>query len=194
MNYLRKYWRADRIQWWAFGIPQSNIAFVNATRTVVDSGERCLLEITNLSTRARNTELVVESEDAATQEAFSLLHRSNLEIGPRGTNRIFLNLPPKTPLVRARIGDDALAIDNEVMLLPQRRKPVRVDVRIQDLRIRSLIENALGSTGRALLTKQRLNWCFLMTQRLPMIPPRRGICALSLNRTHRLISVPLSSI
>ena len=144
---------ADRMQWWAFGIPQPNIAFVNATRTAVDSGERCLLEITNLSPRARNTELVVESEDAATQEAFSPLHRSNLEIGPRGTRRIFLNLPPKTPLVRARIGDDALAIDNEVMLLPQRRKPVRVDVRIQDLRIRSLIENALGSTGRALLTK-----------------------------------------
>ena len=144
---------ADRIQWWAFGIPQPNVAFVNATRTTVDSGERCLLEITNLSPHARSTELIVETEDTAAQKAFSPLHRSNLEISPRGTRRIFLNLPPKTPLVRARIGDDALAIDNEVMLLPQRRKPVRVDVRIQDLRIHSLIENALGSTGRALLTK-----------------------------------------
>ena len=144
---------ADRIQWWAFGIPQSNIAFVNATRTTVDSGERCLLEITNLSPHARSAELIVEIKDSAVQGENSLLRRSTLEIGPRATHRIFLNLPPKTPLLRARISDDALAIDNEVILLSQRRKPLRVDIRIQDLRIRSLIENALASTDRALSTK-----------------------------------------
>ena len=152
---------ADRIQWWAFGIPQPNVAFVNATRTTVDSGERCLLEITNLSPHARSTELIVETEDAAAQKAFSPLYRSNLEIGPRGTRRIFLNLPPKTPLLRARVAGDALAIDNQVMLLPQRRKPVRVDVRIQDLQIRSLIEDALGSTGRTLSVKAAPELVFL---------------------------------
>ena len=152
---------ADRIQWWAFGIPQPNVAFVNATRTTVDSGERCLLEITNLSPHARSTELIVDTEDAAAQKAFSPLHRSTLEIGPRATRRIFLNLPPKTPLLRARIAGDALAIDNQVMLLPQHRKPVRVDVRIQDLLIRSLIEDALGSTGRTLSVKAAPELVFL---------------------------------
>ena len=144
---------ADRMQWWAFGIPRPNIAFVNATRTATDLGERCLLEITNLSPQVGSTELIVKVDDAASQSAFSLLRRSVLEIGPRATRRIFLNLPPETPLLRAQIGDDALAIDNEVLLLPQHRKPVLVDVRIQEPQLRSLIENALASTDRALSVK-----------------------------------------
>ena len=144
---------ANRIQWWGFGSPQPNVAFVNATRTATDSGERCLLEITNLSLHASSTELVVEVDDAASQEPFSPLHRSRLEIDPRGTRRIFLNLSPETPILRARIGDDALGIDNEVMLLPQHRKPVRVDIRVQDPRLHTLIENALGSTDMARLAK-----------------------------------------
>ncbi len=141
---------ADRMQWWSFGIPQPNIAFVNATRTATDSGERCLLEITNLSPDARSTELVVETKGTAAQETASPLRRLTLEIGPRMTRRIFLNLPPETPALRARISNDILEIDNEVVLLPQRRKPVRVDIRIQDPQLRSLIESALASTDRAL--------------------------------------------
>ena len=42
----------DRMRWWAFGIPHSNMAFVNGTRTATDLGERCLLEIANLSPHA----------------------------------------------------------------------------------------------------------------------------------------------
>ena len=142
--------KEDRMQWWAFGIPHSNMAFVNATRTVTDSGERCLLEITNLSPHVGSTELIVEVNDAASRSSSSLLHQSVLEIDPRATRRIFLNLPPKTPPFRARIGDDALGIDNTVMLLPQHRKPVLVDVRIQEPRLRSFIESALASTDRTL--------------------------------------------
>ena len=151
----------DRMQWGAFGIPHSNMAFVNATRTVTDSGERCLLEITNLSSQAVSTELVIEAEDTAAQESPPPLRRSTLEIDSRATRRIFLNLPPETPLLRARIGDDILAIDNEVLLLPQRRKPVLVDVRIQEPRLRSLIENALASTDRALSAKTAPELVFL---------------------------------
>ncbi len=152
---------ADRVQWWAFGISQSNIAFVNAMRTATDLGERCLLEITNLSPHASSTELVVEVDNAAIQEPSASLHRSTLEIDPLATRRIFLNLPPETPPLRARIGDDALAIDNEVVLLPQRRKPVLVDVRIQDTQLRSLFENALISTNRTIPTKTSPELIFL---------------------------------
>ncbi len=151
----------DRMRWWAFGIPHSNMAFVNATRTVTDSGERCLLEITNLSSQAVSTELVIEAEAAAAQESTPPLRRSTLEIDSRATRRIFLNLPPETSLLRARIGDDLLAIDNEVLLLPQCRKPVLVDVRIQEPRLRSLIENALASTDRAVSAKKGLELVFL---------------------------------
>ena len=150
----------SRMQWWSFGIPHSNVAFVNATRTAVDSGERCLLEITNLSPHTSSTELVVKIDDAA-RTSSSPLRRSTLEIGPRATRRIFLNLPPQTSPLRARIGDDALAIDNEIVLLPQRRKPVRVDIRIQEPRLRSLVESALASTDRTLSAKTAPELLFL---------------------------------
>ena len=142
----------DRMQWWGFGIRYPNVAFVNATRTAADSGERGLLEISNLSPRTRNTELVVEPSDATAQQSASPLHRSTLEIAPKATRRIFLNLPPDTPPLRARIDDDALAIDNEVVLLPQLRKPVRVYVSIQAPQLRAQVENALASTDRSLST------------------------------------------
>ena len=151
----------DRMRWWAFGIPRSNIAFVNATRTATDSGERCLLEITNLSPHTGSTELIIELYDAASQSSSSPLRQSILEIDPEATRRIFLNLPPKTPTLRARIGNDALAIDNEVILFPQRPKPVLVDVRIQEPRLRSLVESALASTDRALSAKTGPELVFL---------------------------------
>ncbi len=140
---------SDRMQWWSFGISRSNVAFVNATRTATDSGDRCLLEITNLSPDVRSTELIVEAVGAAEGELTPPLHHSTLEMDPRTTRRIFLNLPPETPPLRARIGDDVLAIDNEVTLLPQPRKPVLVDIRIKDARLRSLVEDALTSADRA---------------------------------------------
>ena len=151
----------DRMQWWGFGVPQPNVAFVNATRTATDSGERCLLEVTNLSPHADSTELIVEVDDAASQSSSLPLHRAILEIGPKATRRIFLNLPVGTPPLRARIDDDALAIDNRVVLLPERRKPVHVDVRVRNPRLRSFIENALASTDRALSAKAAPELVFL---------------------------------
>ena len=139
----------ERIQWWGFGIRQPNVAFVNATRTAADTGERCLFEITNLSPNTRATEFVVTANGATVQQPTSPLRRSTLELGPMATHRIIMNLLPETPPLRARIGDDTLAIDNEVVLLAQRQKPVRVDVRIRDPQIRSLVENALASTDRS---------------------------------------------
>lgn len=141
---------SERIQWWSFGISQPNAAFVNATRTATDSGERCLFEITNLSRNAAVRKFVVTTEGTSKKQSSSALHHSTLEIGPMATRRIILNLSPETPPLLARIGDDALAIDNEVVLLPQRHKPVLVDVRIRDQQLRLLVEDALASTDRSI--------------------------------------------
>ena len=152
---------SERIQWWGFGIPQPNLAFVNTTRNPSESGERCLFEITNLSGRARTTELVVELHDAAGAYSVTPLHRSTADILPMETHRIFLNLPPKTPALRARISEDSLSIDNTVVLLPQIRKPVHVDIRIQDQRLRFLVEDALEATERSVPTTTQPELIFL---------------------------------
>ena len=152
---------SEQIQWWGFGIPQPNLAFVNATRNPSESSERCLFEITNLSGGARKTELVVELHDAAVARSPIPLHRSTADIRPMGTHRVFLNLPPKTPSLRARIGEDSLSIDNTVVLLPQIRKPVHVDIRIQDQRLQSLVEDALEATERSVPTTTQPDLIFL---------------------------------
>ena len=152
---------SERIQWWGFGIPQPNLAFVNATRNPFESSERCLFEITNLSGGARKTELVIELHDAAVARSPIPLHRSTADIRPMRTHRVFLNLPPKTPSLRARIGEDSLSIDNTVVLLPQIRKRVHVDIRIQDQRLRSLVKEALEATERSVPTTTQPDLIFL---------------------------------
>ena len=151
----------DRIQWWSYGISQSNLAFVNAARNPSESGERCLFEISNLSGIARKTELVVELNDTQAGESPARLHRSTVAIRPMETHRVFLNLPPKTPSLRARIGEDSLSIDNTVVLLPQIRKPVHVDIRIQNQRLRSLIEDALEAIERSVPATTQPDLIFL---------------------------------
>ena len=152
---------SERIQWWGFGIPQPNLAFVNATRNPSESSERCLFEITNLSGGARKTELVVELHNAAGAGSATPLHHSTVDIRPTETHRVFLNLPPKTPRLRARISEDSLSIDNTVVLLPQIRKPVHVDIRIQDQRLRFLVEDALEATERSVPTTTQPELIFL---------------------------------
>ena len=152
---------SDSIQWWGFGSPQPNVAFVNATRNPSESGERCLFEITNLSGSASKTELVVELHGTVVGGSPARLHHSTVAIRPMETHRVFLNLPPNTPALRAWIGDDSLSIDNTVVLLPQVRKPVHVDVQIQDQRLQSLIVDALKATERSVSTTTQPDLIFL---------------------------------
>ncbi len=158
---------SERVQWWGFGVPQPNVAFVNATRSPSESGERCLFEISNLSAGEIRTELVVELNDTQAGESPARLHRSTVAIRPMETHRVFLNLAEKTPALQARIDEDALLIDNTVVLLPQLRRPVNVEVNIQDQRLRSLIEDTLDATGRSLVTTTQPELIFLDNTTLP---------------------------
>ncbi len=133
-----------RVQWWSFGQPRSNIAIVNAVRTPHESGERCLLEIANYSDNSEETTLVLETGEPAAE-----WQRSTLRIQPRQTRRLLLTLPEQTPLLRARIDDDDLAIDNRVSLLPVAFRPIHTQLRIKDKTLHQLIDKALRATRRA---------------------------------------------
>jgi hypothetical protein len=133
-----------RVQWWAFGQAQSNVAIVNAVRTPHTDGERCLLEIVNYSEKPGETSLVIETADPPAE-----LQRSTLHLRPRETKRVILTLPKRTSLLRAHLGEDSLAIDNQVSLLPVAREPVRTQVKIEEKTLRELIDKALRSTGNA---------------------------------------------
>jgi hypothetical protein len=133
-----------RVQWWSFGQPRANLAIVNAARTPHERGERCLLEIANFSENAEETTLVVETGDPAKE-----WQRSTLRLPPHETRSVALTLPEQTPVLRVRIDDDDLAIDNRMSLLPNAAHPVRTMVRIKDEALRPLIDKALRASRQA---------------------------------------------
>ncbi len=131
----------NRIQWWAFGNTQPNLAFVNATRTTHGDADRVLLEVANYSTSA--------SASAAYRitSGSNLLRSATLNLEPLARQRLILNLPAGTPAIEATLAADALAADNRVTLLPAVRKRIRVQNSLEDAALRSLVDKALEATG-----------------------------------------------
>lgn len=131
----------NRIQWWAFGATQPNLAFVNATRTTHGESDRVLLEVANYSASA--------SASAAYRitSGSNLLRSATLTLEPRARQRLILNLPAGTPAIEATLAADALAADNRVTLLPAVRKRIRVQNSLEDAALRSQVDKALEATG-----------------------------------------------
>lgn len=131
----------NRIQWWAFGATQPNLAFVNATRTTHGEADRVLLEVANYSASA--------SASAAYRitSGSNLLRSATLTLEPRARQRLILNLPAGTPAIEATLAADALAADNRVTLLPAVRKRIRAHNSLEDAALRSQVDKALEATG-----------------------------------------------
>ena len=141
-----------RLEWWAFGKASHNVAFVNATRSARDPQERCLLEVANLSRSPVKTGLVIGVTSTGENTEPKELKRSTLELAPSETRRILLRLEPGAGILSARLDDDALAIDNQIALLPVTRPKVRVELRFQNETLKGLVEKAIVASGRVTLT------------------------------------------
>jgi aerotolerance regulator-like protein len=137
----------SRLQWWSFGSSQPNFAFVNAARTLRGDEDRVLLEIANLSSSSGSTTLSVESGESNNPQSIAL--------GAGETRRVLLTLKPGAPELRARLSDDALLVDNEVTLLSESSRKVRVDLRARGAAIRSLVEKAVVSSPNASLSANK---------------------------------------
>ena len=136
--------QTGRTQWQAVGRPRNNLAITNAVRSAGDVGERCLIEIANLSPSPAIARLEITTGTDAAQ-------RSAIQLGPNESQRITLDLPPGAEALHATLGDDDLAIDNRVVLLPEPRRPIGVMVRIGDAKLDEVVRSGLASTGRARL-------------------------------------------
>src|SRR6266540_2627148 len=144
----------SRLQWWSFGSSQPNFAFVNAARTLRDDEDRVLLEIANLSSAPGSTTLSVESGEPNNPQSQSPNPQS-IALGAGETRRILLTLKPGAPALRARLSDDALSVDNEVTLLAEPSRSVRVDLRVRDAAMRALVEKAVASSPNASLSANK---------------------------------------
>jgi Aerotolerance regulator N-terminal len=132
----------SRVRWMAFGKPRPNVAFVNAARSLREGLDRYLLEVANLSDVSRSVSLLVEP-----LEGGPAIHRTTLELPAGETQRLIRTFPANTPTVRAQLSGGELAIDSEVILLPDQDRSVRVETRILDRRLRDPVERAIRASG-----------------------------------------------
>ncbi|MGH9754500.1 MAG: BatA domain-containing protein, partial [Blastocatellia bacterium] len=149
-----QYLSDSRLQWWSFGSSQSNFAFVNAARTLRDDEDRVLLEIANLSSSSGSTILSMESVELNNPQS-AIRNPQSIALGAGETRRVLLTLKPGAPALRARLSDDSLLVDNEVTLLAESSRNVRVDLRVRDAAMRSLVEKAVSSSPNASLSANK---------------------------------------
>jgi Aerotolerance regulator N-terminal len=161
-----------RVRWRAFGEAEPNAAFVAATRSPAGR-DRVLFEVAADAPMTTTFTLwsaaAVPPLSSHSGGTAAVLQKRVLQLKRGETQRITLELLPATGAVEARLGDDAAAFDNRVLLLPERRPLVRVRVDVADARLREQIERAINATGRALIAD---NGELLITDRAQPSPSR----------------------
>lgn len=138
------------LEWWAFGRQRPNVAIVNAARTGGPGGGKCLLEVANLAPNPQPVSILIRGL-ADSGGAKQL----DLSLAGGEVRRLLLKVTGRSRPLRVTLGDDALPIDNEVILLPGADKTIRVRLIVTDKTIREAVTRALEATGQALLTDQR---------------------------------------
>jgi hypothetical protein len=127
-----------RLQWWAFGQALPNMAITNAVRSDTARGQQVLLEIANFSRLDERAVLTVRGGQ-----------RVALQLSAGETRRMVLDMPDPAADFEAALGDDALAFDNRVVLLPPVYKPVSVSVRLGNPSLEVMVRRVLAATGIA---------------------------------------------
>ena len=133
---------APRRLWLSVGQQAANAAFIAARRSRLDAeNDRCFLQVANPGS------LPVESKITVTGDGQPLGLARPLSLAPGATERMAFSVPRATQVVRGSLGPDALATDNEVILLPPREHRVRVANLIGDPDLRKLVGRALAASG-----------------------------------------------
>ncbi|RCK80239.1 MAG: hypothetical protein OZSIB_3421 [Candidatus Ozemobacter sibiricus] len=131
-----------RVQWWAFGRPRANLAFINGGRTMFGVKDRGFFEVANLSSQPVRVEGTIDNGRE---------RRFMLEIAATETRREVFDLELPSASVRIRLPGDDLPNDDELILLPPPQRPVRTAVLLEPGPLRELTERALAATGLASL-------------------------------------------
>lgn len=166
-----KDFHSDQVRWWAFGKPTANVAIVNAARSEQDEKQRCLFEVANFSPRDQNTLLrITEVTSGRPVQSYRLTLAANQ------TQRLFADLPEGSGAIAASLQDDALPMDNRVLLLPPPKRPVQVDVQVQNERLRTILIEAIDATKLTQGTQRLPNPHLIITDRVinpstPTKPP-----------------------
>ena len=134
--------RKGRIEWHSFGQPSGNFALISAVRKPHGQVQRVLLEVANYSDAPGPTVLTITGGNLRPKQI-------ELQLGPNEARPVVFDLPAEAPAITARLSGDALRMDNEAALLPERLVPVRVAVKLSDKSLDSLVQRALAASDLA---------------------------------------------
>ncbi len=144
-----------RLLWKTYGKSLPNLAIIHASRVYQGEKDRMLLEIANLSDTPKQLRLsVIEPKRN------EMIHRIDQELAPTETYRTRAGIKDGVGSIEVRLGDDALAIDNRLTLLPPSRRPVRVKLGDLPPELVSKIRRAVETSGIAMIVDDRPDLAF----------------------------------
>lgn len=149
-----------RLRWVSVGRPSANVAIVNAVRSSdAAQGDKVLIELANLGDApasvqvilSRGTPAVTYAADASTLPvgAPEPLSRTTVDLPGGATKRVWLRPDAAGRPLVISLGDDALAADNQAVLMPAATRPLPVAVALSDAALTRSITQALEASGRA---------------------------------------------
>lgn len=159
--------RWGRLRWLAVGKPANNIAITNAVRSYNPTqGDAILIELVNhgetqaaptLTLSAGTSNAVFANDPAAPVlgEKQDTISRQQIDLEPGQAKRLWLR--PKQVEdrpVTLTLGDDALAEDNQAVLMPADSTPLGVSILIEDEALRRSTEQAIRASGQARVVSQ----------------------------------------
>jgi hypothetical protein len=162
-----------RLSWHAFGASLANRAFIRAARTAGEAKDRIHLEIANFAPDPHTGALVLEAGTPAQE-----VHRERLELAPRETRRLALQVPRDVSVLTGRLDADMLPIDDVAYLAREEAPPVRVEMRIADEPLRALVDRTLAATGRTVPASSKPQLLFTDAFEAPAVAPDTWIVQL----------------
>ncbi len=159
----------ERVVWWAFGRAAANLAVVNALRSshgAQEGGDHCLVEIANYSPRLMVVRPMLVIQEGHGQEgngqeenAEEEMPADRLELSAGELTRWHFSVPDAaTATIRLVIEGataDGSSLDDQVVLLPQPDRRVRVSLAVDDSEMRQQVAAAVDATELAMIVDRR---------------------------------------
>jgi len=123
----------------ALGQNLDNTALLGARRIRNAKGVKLLVDLLSFRKQTHRTNVQISLKDGGAEPR---LFESTTLLQPDTVQHLSMDLPPHAGIIEIQIEDDALAVDNQILLLPEALRVVRLE---KDLT--PALENRLGIPG-----------------------------------------------
>lgn len=132
---------SDSIKWLSFGTAKDNMAITSANRNSNGRVDRCFFEFTNFSDKSKALE--ADILDASTGKIYENISEY---IEPKSSRRFIIKIFEQDAVIKAKIKNDDIDYDNEVILLPVKREKIKVGINVENKALAESVKKAVLST------------------------------------------------